>query len=98
MAKKADVTESWNGKPEIGVWELVYSGNPYEKSKWPTKPSKDVNSSCNMKTFHSCLQWYVPVALTFHLFLLRKSASFGRVHVCRCLFQNLYRQTAAMKY
>lgn len=45
MAKKADVTESRNGKPERGVWELVYSGNAYEKSKWPTKPSKDVNSS-----------------------------------------------------
>ena len=39
--QKADVTESRNGKPEIGIWERVYSGNPHEKSKWLTKPRKD---------------------------------------------------------
>ena len=39
--QKADVTESRNGKPEIGIWERIYSGNPHEKSKWLTKPSKD---------------------------------------------------------
>ena len=29
-----------NGEPGTGVWERVYSGNPYENSKWRTKTRK----------------------------------------------------------
>ena len=29
-----------NGEPGTGVWERVYSGNPYENSKWQTKTRK----------------------------------------------------------
>ena len=29
-----------NGEPRTGVWELVYSGNPIENSKWRTKQKK----------------------------------------------------------
>ena len=43
-AGKLDVTNSWNGEratgnrePGTGVWELMYSGNPLENSKWRTK-------------------------------------------------------------
>ena len=31
-----------NGEPGTGVWERVYSGNPYENSKWRTKSRKRV--------------------------------------------------------
>ena len=29
-----------NREPGTGVWERVYSGNPYENSKWRTKTRK----------------------------------------------------------
>ena len=29
-----------NGEPGAGVWELVYSGNPLENSKWRSKQKK----------------------------------------------------------
>ena len=29
-----------NGEPGMGVWELLYSGNPLENSKWRTKEKK----------------------------------------------------------
>ena len=38
-----------NLEPETGVWERVYSGNPHEKSKWLTKPSKEGEFNCDMK-------------------------------------------------
>ena len=33
-----DVTNTGNGEP--GVWELMYSGNPLENSKWRSKQKK----------------------------------------------------------
>ena len=46
-AGKLDVTNSGNGEratgngePGTGVWELMYSGNPLENSKWRTKQKK----------------------------------------------------------
>ena len=35
-----DVTNTGNGKPGTGVWELMYSGNPLENSKWRSKQMK----------------------------------------------------------
>ena len=35
-----DVTSSGNGERGTGVWELMYSGNPLENSKWRTKQKK----------------------------------------------------------
>ena len=32
-----DVTNTGNGEPGTGVWELMYSGNPLESSKWRSK-------------------------------------------------------------
>ena len=29
-----------NGEPGTGVWELMYSGNPLENSKWRSKQKK----------------------------------------------------------
>ena len=29
-----------NGEPGTGVWELMYSGNPVENSKWRSKQKK----------------------------------------------------------
>ena len=29
-----------NGEPGTGVWELMYSGNPLESSKWRSKQKK----------------------------------------------------------
>ena len=47
MANKADVTNSGNGERGTGngepgtvVWELMYSGNPLENSKWRSKQKK----------------------------------------------------------
>jgi len=36
----ADVTNTGNGEPGTGVWELMYSGNPLENSKWRSKQKK----------------------------------------------------------
>ena len=35
-----DVTNPGNGEPGTGVWELMYSGNPLENSKWRSKQKK----------------------------------------------------------
>ena len=43
-----------NREPEIGVWERVYSGNPHEKSKWLTKPSKESELNCETAV---CCHW-----------------------------------------
>ena len=34
-----------NGEPGMGVWELVYSSNPHENSKWRTRETIWVNVS-----------------------------------------------------
>ena len=33
-------TGTGNGEPGTGGWELVYSGNPLENSKWQTEEKK----------------------------------------------------------
>ena len=33
-------TGTGNGEPGTGVWELMYSGNPLENSKWRSKQKK----------------------------------------------------------
>ena len=38
-----DVTNTGNEEPGTGVWELVYSGNPLENSKWRTNKRKRSN-------------------------------------------------------
>ena len=35
-----DVTNTGNGERGTGVWELMYSGNPLENSKWRSKQKK----------------------------------------------------------
>ena len=35
-----DVTNTGNGEPGTGVWELMYSGNQLENSKWRSKQKK----------------------------------------------------------
>ena len=37
------IPEMGNGEPGTGVWELVYSGNPLENSKWRSKQKKRNN-------------------------------------------------------
>ena len=53
-----DVTKSENveqrkrsngEKPETGVWERIFRGNPHEKSKWLSKPNKESELNCDMK-------------------------------------------------
>ena len=45
--------ETGNGKPGPGVWERVDSGNPHEKSKWLTKPSKQSEFNCLLSLDYS---------------------------------------------
>ena len=50
--KKEDVTKSENRERGTGnrsAWERIYRGNPQEKSKWLTKPSKEIEFNCDMK-------------------------------------------------
>ena len=35
-----DVTNTGNGERGTGVWEVMYSGNPIENSKWRSKQKK----------------------------------------------------------
>ena len=35
--------ETGNSEPGTGVWELMYSGNPLENSKWRSKQKKGSN-------------------------------------------------------
>ena len=42
-----------NLKPGTGVWERVDSGNPHEKSKWLTKPSKQSEFNCLLSLDYS---------------------------------------------
>ena len=39
-AVQHDITNTGNGEPGTGVWELMYSGNPLENSKWRSKQKK----------------------------------------------------------
>ena len=57
-----------NEEPRAGVWERVYSGNPHEKSKWLTKPSKaESEFNCDMKAkfFRLASRFAVIGLLTF---------------------------------
>ena len=46
------------GEPGTGVWELVYSGNPLENSKWRTKEKKSVRKC------HGCKGEFLPAVHT----------------------------------
>ena len=48
------VTNSGNGEPGTGVWDLAYSGNPLENSKWRTKLK---TRCCVLGLFSGYLIW-----------------------------------------